>query len=354
MSVVATEAGVSQMTVSRCFRNDPSIPESTRLRIKEIAQRLGYSPDPAVSQLMARLRRSRLSFTEPVAWITTHSSQDGWRENPASLSFFRGASLRAGQLGYRLDEFWLNAPGMSASRLGGIMRARGIRGALIAPLYEPGHSIDLEWDHFAIATCGGYSLKGPKIHRACSHHFQAMKVAWDSLTELGYQRIGLALSADLDQRVAGLWVASLLLEQRNTVPPRRVPPLVSNRWSSEVLLRWYHHYRPDVIISFKTAFDWLSEKGVRIPEECGFALLDVEYSGFAGVDERRIDVGAAAFDIVVEQLVANQLGLPDKPKIVLTECAWLDGPTAPRKKDIPIRTTARPKKRGNGEPVKNC
>jgi LacI family transcriptional regulator len=331
MAAVAARAGVSQMTVSRSFRNDPSIPDATRKRIKEIAKKLGYTPDPAISQLMARLRSSRVSSAEPVAWITTHPTPEGWRSNPASVAFFDGASARARQLGYRLEEFWLDAPNMNARRLSGILRARGIRGVLVAPLYESGHPLELDWNQFAAATCGGYSLRSPQMHRACSHHFHAMKIAWDTLTELGYHRIGLALSSDLDHRVGGLWLASLLLEQRRASPDRRVPPLVTDRWNSEVLMRWFRRHKPDVIISFKTAYDWLLAGGVRVPDECGFALLDIEHPKFAGVDEQRRDVGAAAFDIIVEQFISNQVGTPEKPKIVLTECAWVNGPTAPPK-----------------------
>jgi LacI family transcriptional regulator len=42
---VATDVGVSQATVSRALRGDPSVTEKTRLRVQEAAQRLGYVPN---------------------------------------------------------------------------------------------------------------------------------------------------------------------------------------------------------------------------------------------------------------------------------------------------------------------
>jgi LacI family transcriptional regulator len=42
---VATDVGVSQATVSRALRDDPSVAEKTRLRVQEAAQRLGYVPN---------------------------------------------------------------------------------------------------------------------------------------------------------------------------------------------------------------------------------------------------------------------------------------------------------------------
>lgn len=329
MAAVAAKAGVSQMTVSRAFRNDPSIPAETRQRVRRVATQLGYRPDPAVSQLMARLRSSRLAALEPIAWLTTHPTSSGWRTNPASLAFHAGAQAHAAELGYSLEEFWLNAPGMSHRRMSDILRARGIRGVLVAPLHETGTRLELEWSHFAAATCGGFSLMDPVLHRACSHYFSAMKVAWDALTRLGYERIGLAINEDLDRRASGLWLAGLLLEQRKVPASRRVPPLVAADWKPETFLRWRERHRPDVVVSFKTAVDWLIASGARVPDDCGFAMLNIEAPRFAGVDEQRHDVGAAAIDLIVEQLHAHRLGLPAKPKIVLTECAWVDGPTAP-------------------------
>ncbi|MEO6880283.1 MAG: LacI family DNA-binding transcriptional regulator [Mycobacteriaceae bacterium] len=42
---MAADVGVSQATVSRALRNDPSVAEKTRLRVQEAARRLGYVPN---------------------------------------------------------------------------------------------------------------------------------------------------------------------------------------------------------------------------------------------------------------------------------------------------------------------
>lgn len=53
---IALEAGVSVMTVSRALRNQPSSASATRQRIQQIAERLGYRPNPLVSALMSYRR----------------------------------------------------------------------------------------------------------------------------------------------------------------------------------------------------------------------------------------------------------------------------------------------------------
>lgn len=331
MATVADKAGVSQMTVSRSLRDDPTIPLTTRQRIKRIAAQLGYRPDPAVSQLMARLRQSRVSdsASETVAWITTHPTATGWRDNPASVAFHAGITARARELGYRIEEFWFTAPGMNGHRLSEVLRARGIRGVLVAPVINTGLVIDLEWSSFAAASCAALALPGVGLHRACAHYANAVHVAWRELTRLGYRRIGLALPTDNHRRVAGFWLASALLEQRGLPVKQVVPPLVTDDWRPETVLAWMGKHCPDVVLSFRQVCDWLQAGSVRVPEDCGFALLHIEDPLFAGVDEQRPDIGAAALDLVVEQINANQLGLPAKPKTVFVECSWVDGRTAP-------------------------
>ena len=52
MKTIAAQAGVTQATVSMSFANNPRIPAATRARIRGIADRLGYRPNPYVSALM--------------------------------------------------------------------------------------------------------------------------------------------------------------------------------------------------------------------------------------------------------------------------------------------------------------
>ncbi len=50
--------------------------------------------------------------------------------------YVEGAQGRAVEYGYRVDEFWINQPGMTMARLGNILWSRGIEGVVIAPLQE--------------------------------------------------------------------------------------------------------------------------------------------------------------------------------------------------------------------------
>lgn len=330
MAFVAAKAGVSQMTVSLALRDHPSLPEATRRRIKTLAAQLGYRPDPVVSHLMSRLRTSRVASPEVIAWITTHTTKTGWRENAASVAFHVGAERRAQTLGYKLENFWLGAPGMNGHRMSRILDSRGIKGVLIPPLLQPGLAIDLEWSKFAVATCGGFTLLSPSVHRACADYTGSTRLAWRELARRGYRRIGLALSIDYDQRTSGLWTGGLLIEQRNVPLSQRVKPLLTEDWNHHTIWRWFNTQRPDAIISVgNTVYNTLCNEGLSMPKDCGYAHLGQIAEYFSGVDEQRNNIGAAALDLVIEQLNTNQFGPTTVRKTVSINCLWHEGETAP-------------------------
>ncbi len=334
---VARAAGVSKMTVSRALRGERGLSDETRLRIQSLADQMGYRPDPAVSDLMGRLRKSRVSGFEPLAWLTTYEKVGGWRDNPGTVEMYRGATERAQKLGFRLEEFSLKTPGMTPRRLSNILYNQGIRGVVIAPLYEHGAIEGFSWQHFAAACCG-HSLLSPHLHRVSVDQFEVLRLAWARLVERGYRRIGLCVSANDDERIGFRWQAVNLLEQATRAGIGVVPPMLTNNWRPEVFQRWYETHRPDVVLTLTDVHRWMKAAGIRIPQECGVCLLRLDQAkGVAGVDHRFADIGAAAVSIVASDIAANQFGIPPIRHSVSVQCAWQDGPTL-----RPLTGTRRP------------
>lgn len=341
MSEIAKTVGVSVMTVSRSLKNHPRISEATRQRVQQAAQEMGYRPDPVISRLMTQLRLSDRSEHELIAWITNFPISFDWRKEPTLASLHEGVRERASLLGYRLEEFNLGEESITPRRLNGILRARGIRGLVIAPHLNPGATLDLEWGYFAAATCG-FTLASPSLHRATSCHFQAMHIAWDEVIRKGYRRVGLALSADQNQRVNEQSRGGILTKQLHYPAANRIPPLITSDFTAQNLLRWFHKHKPDVIISISAALEFLADAKIRIPDECAFALINAPQQGHAGVNHRMGKTGAALVDLVIEQLNTNHLGIPEVPKLVLTTCSWQDGPTVRARSEAEIRSTSQP------------
>src|SRR5215203_35611 len=54
---IAAQAGVSVMTVSKALRNARDVSAETKIRIRTLAERLGYTPDSAAQGLRNRSTR---------------------------------------------------------------------------------------------------------------------------------------------------------------------------------------------------------------------------------------------------------------------------------------------------------
>ena len=86
---VAALAGVSHATVSRVFRNEPSVSEKTRKKVLEAAEILQYQPDPMASVLKRRASNT-ISFLNP------------YPDNPFYMRhIFRISNLLFEQYGYK-------------------------------------------------------------------------------------------------------------------------------------------------------------------------------------------------------------------------------------------------------------
>ncbi len=331
LSDLARSAGVSKMTVSRALRGEHGISAKTRGQIQSLATKLGYRPDPAVSELMGHLRKSRHAGLESLAWLTDYPTLGGWKSNPGTSDMYRGAVAQAHRLGYRLEEFSLNTPGMTPKRLSNILYNQGIRGIVLAPLFDHGSIEGFAWEHFATACCG-HSLISPALHRVSVDQYDVLRTAWRHLTSLGYRRIGLCVSAHDNERIGHRWQAVQLVETEFIAEGDRVPPMLTDDWNAPRFLRWYREHRPDVVLSLLDAYGWMKEAGIRVPKECGFALLRLDQAkGIAGVDHRFSDIGAAAVALVAGELGTNQYGIPDLRRSISIEALWKDGPTLRRR-----------------------
>lgn len=334
MKHVAAAAGVSVMTVSLSLRHDPSISPATRKRVQAVAERLGYRSNPLVSALMAGLRgrHPRGREAHVIAYVDSFAANTTGQSLGTLRRFRSGAAEAAARHGYRLEKFQLGTAGLTEARLEQVLMARGIRGVVFAPFPATGSTLAQSWEHHAMAAVG-FSLAQPPVHRAVNHQIHSIRLAIRELLKLGYRRIGLVMSRHEDARVEHNWLSSVLLTQHEHAGTDRSFPLfLEEKVEPERLLAWLGRNRPDVVLS--------TEPGVTpllraIPgngrKEIGFAHLHLtpDLEGCSGIDQNNERVGAAAVDLVVEQLHSNSYGFPSNPKTVLIEGRWVPGTTAP-------------------------
>ncbi len=354
---LAALAGVSQATVSMALHHHPRIAQGTRERILKLAEAHGYTPDPVVSSLMTRLRTARRERScEKIAYLSFWKTADMWRGNINERAYYEGACERAEETGYEIEHFWAKEPGMNGTRLSRILYTRGIRGVVLGPLPRHLGHVSLDWRLFASAALG-LTIAQPNVHRATHAYHDGMMLALRTLKRRGYRRIGFVNSALFERRVKHGWLSGFLTFQQQLPQSQRVPPLLPREWglsdgplrsfpkspeigmhacaggmvwSPERFYKWLDEYRPEVIVS-NTAHPlaFVREKGIRVPEEIGFASLHrlLDTDPWAGIDRLPRSIGAAGVDLVTGQLQNNEYGLPRCPKIVSIEGVWRDGPT---------------------------
>ena len=330
LAEIAKRAGVSVMTVSRALRKLSNISPVTQKKIQNIADQLGYRPNPLVSALMTYRRAAKpIQSHLSIGFVTNFPTRDGWKASKLYQDFYSGVADSADRHGYGVEVFWMREPGMTPERMTQVFLTRSIHGLVVAPLPVAHGELELGWENFSAVTLG-YSLTKPLLHRAVNHQFRSMRSAMRELRSLGYQRLGLALPASLNERVDRQWVASFLVEQLDL--DHSVPLFVPDdaQWNFESFREWFNTHEPDVVISHEeVVLDWLKKIGTAVPGEVGFVHLNcADQSGkFAGIYQNGPAIGAVAVDFLIGMIHRNERGLPTLPHSLLVEGTWVPGKT---------------------------
>jgi LacI family transcriptional regulator len=331
MRELAHHLGISASTVSLALRNDPRIALATREKVLDAAHAQDYRPNPMVQALMAQIRTHRLP-TAPVniGYVTAGDQPDRWKSNAYYRTLLSGARERAESQGYCLEEIWIREPGMTSAQFDKILCARNIPGIIIAP--HPEHQLTdlpVNWDKYAMSTFD-IGLLAPSLHRSCMHTFQNSRILFRILAEKGYQRIGIFVSTCLNREQAGM-IGFAFQEFQTDIPQKnRVPMLEVGLPEHRLFRKWYDKFRPDVVVTQdEVAIHTIETLGLKVPEEIAIALLTwtEDLPRLSGINPRLRDIGTAAMDIVTEQLLKNEKGIPDCPKLVLREGIWHQGET---------------------------
>jgi LacI family transcriptional regulator len=336
---IAERAGVSRNTVSCALRNDRRISEATRARIREIADEIGYRPNPLRVAHMRGLRESRPAAAHVnLGFVHWFESEEAWRDHAHSRALLIGATDRATRLGYNLVTAWAGEPGMTGPRLTKILRSRGVVGTVFAWSPDPSPLPGFDWDSLASATMG-FSITAPHLHRCATFFHHSIPVAWRELRNLGYERIGVDLSIRDGRQRDQAWeagLAILLAEPRKCRPVVRRDELPNQLSTAD----WVKKQRLDAIIVAgpRGRRQTLTQAGLRVPGDLGYVSL-VGPTESATVQADWTQIGSASIDLVDEQLMRNERGIPSKPKTVLIDGAWTPGNSVRVREVQGIRST---------------
>lgn len=328
---IAKVTGLHFTTVGLALRRSPRINATTAAMVQAAAQRLGYQQDAMLSALSTYRHHQTRKPAGVLAYITTYPPAEV-KTNLMEQQMIAAASARARALGFAIELFQINAPGMSAARLSRILHTRGIQGVMLAPLVPlPGPMPDLDWANFS-AIAVGYSIANLRIHRTCAHYAHNIRMAMRILRERGYRRIGLIVQYEIFERSMGIVPGTYLAQQYLLPPEDRVIPLITPKLTRASLRRWLQQQRVDCIMlsmNPQEMLGWLGELDCVVPDQigvCHTALLEAK-DGIAGIDNQVGLLGEAAVNAVVAMLQQNERGLPVHPHTTNIEGRWIEGTT---------------------------
>ena len=315
---IAKAAGVSVATVSLALRNHPSIPETTRVRIREVAEKLGYRPNPRVAELMGHIRKNRSvdAFKETVALIWSDIGQAMVRESP-SLNAFEQALQQALQAQGMGIQIFYQQPDLSWQRLEQILHARGIRGLILAPLMrEDQMQLDWNWTGLSVVLVGSADWQ-PEFNRVRFNHFAEMGVLLSHIQKMGRRRMGMVIEKDLEARSqhaidGGFWAGVPdAVRKKNAI-------FELHGQEHEAFFKWLYSYQPDsLIVGSPEVLRWIGKRDSLPP----IFLRSLEgFEGtvpLPGIRQNYRELGQVASKQLIAQLQLNQSGVPARPLQIL-------------------------------------
>ncbi|RRJ94598.1 LacI family transcriptional regulator [Opitutaceae bacterium TAV4] len=329
---IAQQAGVSIATVSFALRNRSKVSEATRRRIKAIAAKCGYRPNPMVTALMSQHRR-RSARQQMRAIIVSFSP--GWvpekEGGHSTFARFRdGERAACDETGFILEGMLWGEFEESSRRVFSRLRARRVPGVVFRGGSVPEWCLS-GWDNYAFSALGS-PIREINAHLSMADIYGNAWLVMDELAALGYRRIGFVLNKSLRANHRALSAYMGWTE----ISGREAPaPLVVEHWERDVFLRWFEQGRPDaLVVSADEPIAWLKEAGCKIPDEVGIAHLDLadSWRHLAGVRQNNFETGRAAVHLVIDQINRNVCGIPEHPRSVLIKGDWFAGPSVRRRK----------------------
>ena len=325
---VAKHLGLDKSTVSLALRDDARIHETTKARVREAAQALGYVRDPLLSALSRRRSRHGSPDYRGVVAFLHHKSYEG--PNWFPMTYFHGANHRGSELGYQVEMFD-SAALERPEQITGILKARGVVGVILPSLHSAEIVPPLDFDSFTTVSCN-FGEFSPVVPYARANHFAGVRMAFDYLYALGHRRIGFAPLRHLYPleddflRSGAAWFEQFERLKRKD----RVPLLHAKFKDFQAHLAWYFRYKPEAVIcSLDIMRGTLVEAGVRIPEEVSYVSLSVSnHPQVTGVIDRGFDVGCSALELLDLELRSGRKGVRTNNFSLAIEPAWHEGKTA--------------------------
>lgn len=334
---LARQLGISATAVSLALQDSPRVSPALRAKVRRAARAAGHVPNARLGELMREVRHSGgPGYRATLGVVALFPEEEPWRERPVYEhlgAMQEGARMRAAAHGYKLENFWLTAPGMTPERLARILETRGIHGLFCLGSLEPEAVFPPALRKFAVVTQGASIPE--RMHRVVSHFVADARTVLAETVRRGYQRPGLVILVSGDRRTDHLYSATFLSHQERAETRPPVPILRAEEWREADFHAWFTRHRPDVLVVHQYATylaglaGYLAKRRLRVPQDVGVVLLDKnpDPARYAGICQDPARIGATAVELLLGRLFLRDMAVPEYPKIELVVGTWNEGTT---------------------------
>ncbi len=332
---LARASGLSRSTISAALNNQANISAATKAKVFKLAEEMGYRKDAKVSELMGYLRQPRDSKDLlPLGWLYCNEDPLEWQRHVWRAPLFTGARDHAEKLGYRIEEFWLSAPGMTPKRMRSILQTRSVRGLILAPPFDAKAFSEFDYTGFSCAEVQN-DPEHMNFHAALPDFTYNFDLAWEEAVRRGYKRPGFASIQEVASYQNEKRESRYFWRQQSLAPEDRLPIFPYTQQDpglEQSLCSWVQEMKPDVLfINNMRIYNILKRAGFSFPTDIGLISLNCirEYSSHcSGIDQRSEEQGEAAVDILLGQIRRGETGVPDITRSLQIKGRWVDFGTA--------------------------
>ncbi len=332
---VAKKAGVGLATASRAMRDDPATKQATREKVKKVAAKMGYRPDPGMTHLIERRWQGKRHQKDMnVGYIYNGAGETG-DVCRAEYQIYKNV---AHEMGYALLEIDMSHFPTS-SKLLQRLRVQGVEGVLFGVMPEVPYRLDAVCKNLP-AVSMSVSRYRPKCPIIIHDEFTAITQVWDKLHEMGYRRIGVILPDYPNSFTTDLRQGAIL-NRRIQEPSKknRIPILYLDARAigfPDVFEPWFKNHRPDVVIGHG---DQISKRiqalGYRVPEDIAYGTyniwLEESIGKVAGYFRDNKSICTKGLQLLNMMVRTSRVGASNSDMVEMISGEWIDAPTLPKK-----------------------
>jgi len=295
---------------------------------------MGYRPNLDAAALGRRRAAAPSQQTVAhIAWI-----QRGPESHPdKNLARYRqGARDAAKRYGYVLEEF-TGTTNLALEQLDRVLKARDINGILLpVPPGLPKSEKSFPWQDYSVVRLSDPSARSV-FPLVASDHFSNCLLAFEKICALGYPRVGFVTNRTTETRfTAGFLTAQLSLPEPQRIPIHFLTSRTDTIIEQQRLDQWIRKHRPDALLTNLAYLSpILKSADYRVPQDIGLASLNIlESDDIAGIDPKPEAIGNAAAEMLILQLNARGLNIPESSREMLIVGEWKPGISLPPRSNL--------------------